>query len=82
MFERIVAMPMPAATNAGSIEGIEGESPAARFVARKPTVKMIALRTNVVFENTCKGITGESCVFDLLTTNAINRKPLAKEMLV
>ena len=25
MFERIVAMPMPAATNAGSIEGIEGE---------------------------------------------------------
>ena len=43
---------------------------------------MIALRTNVVFENTCKGITGESCVFDLLTTSATNRKPLAKEMLV
>ena len=35
-------MPMPAATNAGSIEGIEGESPAARFVARKPIVNMIA----------------------------------------
>ena len=43
---------------------------------------MIALRTNVVFENTCKGITGESCVFDLLTTKAINRNPAAKEMFV
>ena len=43
---------------------------------------IIALRTNVLFENTCKGKTGDSCVFDLLTTNAINRKPPAKEMLV
>ena len=38
----MVAMPIPAATSAGSIESIDGESPAIRFVARKPIVKIIA----------------------------------------
>ena len=32
---------MPAAISAGIIAGIDGETPAAKFVARKPAVKMI-----------------------------------------
>ena len=43
---------------------------------------MIALRTKVLFEKTCKGRTGELCVSDLLVTSAINKKPPAKEQTV
>ena len=41
MLERIVAIPIPAATSAGTIESIDGASPAIKLVVRKPTVKMI-----------------------------------------
>lgn len=41
VLERTVAIPIPAAISAGSIAGIDGESPAVKFIIKKPKVKIV-----------------------------------------